>query len=74
MGRLAMRLLESEPSDIEQWCAQVRQVDSRKAKRMLDPLVDLNYSKMSDDLVKQVEDTLFYGMFGYERAAQLTKS
>ena len=39
MGRLAMRLLESEPSDIEQWCAQVRQVDSRKAKRMLDPLV-----------------------------------
>ena len=63
------QLSESTPDAIEAWCVRVRQVDRKKAQRMLDPLIDLNYNKLPPELVQKVEDTLYYGVFGHERAA-----
>lgn len=66
------QLSESTPDAIEAWCVRIRQVrpvNRKQAQQMLDPLIDLNYNKLSPDLVKTVEDTLYYGVFGHERGA-----
>lgn len=63
-----MKLLESRPEDIEGWCVKVREAGP-KGKYMIDPLVNLNYNKLSPKVVNTVENALFYATFGHDKGA-----
>ena len=65
------RLSEDRPDEIARWCQRVHQVSRWEARRMLNPLIALDYANLDDQLVAMVEDALFFGTFGQERPAAL---
>lgn len=63
-----MKLDEARPEDIKQYLARMRQVNPEQARAMSLSLYGLDYSRLGEDLALMVEDGLYYGMFGQERA------
>jgi len=69
-----VKLLESAPNDIRQWCLKVRQAGPVKAASMLAPFQRLNYNKMDHDTIEAVEDALYFGVFGVDRPRSQRRS
>lgn len=63
-----MKLLESEPERILQWCAKVDAASPERARTMLNPLRALNYGSLDRPTIKAVEDALYYGILGVKPA------
>ena len=62
-----VKLLESEPNRIRQWCVKVVQAGPDKAPTMLAPFQSLNYNRMDHGTIEAVEDALYFGVFGVRR-------
>lgn len=56
-----------EPERIARYCQRVREATPEARRRMLNPLIQLDYATCDEPTIQLVEDTLFLGILGQER-------
>lgn len=69
-----MRLSEDDSVAITVLCDEIRTVGVSAAAHLAVPLTTLDYQKMDQSTIGQVEDALFYAMTGSDRSVHASAS
>jgi len=68
-----VKLDESSPGDIDQWCVSMVNKPPREAARMAGSIAKLDYDRLPPETVSHVEDALYYAMTGQRRSSPTTR-